>query len=342
MINIPHNKLNDAVEALQYAGLFVTPDQISQANPERLYRCGTTQKPRGKNGWFKLLHDGSTGFVTICYGNWETNHSDKYHIKPDNDLLNDRPRTLAERQAFKQRIEEQMARDRVRRDAEIATKRIQLVDEYNSFKHCHTHPYLAHKGIQHPQHYQLRIDDRFNANKLAIPFIDSTGQMQGYQTIDIDGAKRFNGRTGGNFWRYPMTNPCTNVFDDSNSFFILCEGMATGLSAYEVIIEYFDTQVYLPIVLCAFNVGNLSKVIDATKAHKLPYLLLVDNDVSKPINAGIETAKTLLNAHHDVVIEPLLLPDGDANDFILAHGETAFIQKLTENCSEVINKILLL
>lgn len=324
MLNIPQNKLNDAVKAMNIAELLVTEKQLSYATPHKIYRCGTVHKPKSKNAWFKVLHDGSSNFITIVYGNHEHGSSEKYHININDTTY--RSLTTVERKELQKKTEQIIVQDRERQAQEIAAKREKAIKAYNSFRHCDTHPYLERKGIQHPQNYQFRIDNRYDNNNLAIPFVDSTGQIQGYQTIDIDGTKRFNGRTGGNYWRYPMTNPCSDVFDDSNSFFILCEGVATGLSAYEAITGYFDTQVYLPIVLCAFNAGNLSKVINATKAHKLPYLLLVDNDYTKAKNSGVETAKAIIEEHPDAIIYPIIFNNGDANDFIVANGEAEFIK----------------
>lgn len=340
MINIPQSKLNAAVEALQVAGLFVSDTQIVTATHDKLYRVGTTDKPKGKDGWFKVLYDGFTDFVTICYGNWVTQQSDKHHINLKDDgrkIL----RTPEERKQLQAQIDAKVKADRVKRDKEIAQKRTYYVNEYHNFNHCHSHDYLTRKGIVHPQIYQLRIDTRSNQNLLCVPFINQDGVMQGYQSIDTSGKNKiFRGSVGGYFWRYPMTNPCPHVFNERNSFFILCEGLATGLSAYEAITEYFDTDVYLPIILCAFNVGNLDKVITATKGHKLPYLLLVDNDSTKPRNAGIETAKTLLTTHGDCAIYPLTFTNGDdANDYIVKHGTVQFIRLLSEFAQPILNQI---
>lgn len=215
------------------------------------------------------------------------------------------------------------------------------MSEYKHFKYCYSHDYLTYKGINYPEHYQLRLDTRNNNNLLCIPFFNQDGILQGYQSIDTTGRiKIFRGSVGGYFWRYPMTNPCPHVFNERNSFFILCEGLATGLSAYEAITEYFDIDMYLPIILCAFNVGNLDKVITQTKAHKLSYLLLVDNDSAKPRNAGIETAKTLLNKHSDCAIYPLTFTNGDdANDYILKNGVIKFIRLISEFAEPILNQI---
>ncbi len=326
MINIPQNKLMGAIEALQIAELFVSHDQIIRAVPDKIYRTGTTQKPKGKNGWFKLLHDGVADFITICYGNFETNSSLKYHIN-----LNDAPRpklSTVERQELQRKMQERIARDNLQRSQIDAKKRAELVRLFNSFKYCQEHSYLTRKGIENQFIYQFRIDDSFNNNKLVIPFVDNKGCLHGYQTIAPDGTKRFNGSVGGCYWQYPIKNPNAEVFNQSNSFYIIGEGLATCLSVYEAINTCFDSLVFLPMVLCAFNAGNLTKVISATKHHKVPYLLLVDNDNTKTSNTGIETAKSIIANHSDATIYPISFSNGDANDYILAYGMNAFIELL--------------
>lgn len=338
MLNIPQNKLNSAVEALQTAGLFISDTQIITATHDKLYRIGTTDKPKSKDGWFKVLYDGAIDFVTICYGNWVTQLSDKYHINLKDSNHNNR--TQEERKQLQAQINAKIKADHIKREKQTTEKRIHYTNEYSNFNHCHSHPYLTRKCIQYTHHYQLRIDTRSNKNVLCIPFMNQDGIIQGYQAITADGDKRFRGGSGGFYWQYPLTNPCPDVFDASNTFYILCEGIATGLSAYEAITDYFDADMYLPIVLCAFNAGNLHKVITATKAHKLPYLLLVDNDSTKPRNAGIETAKMLLQSHPDCEIYPLTFTNGDdANDYIIRYGGDSFIQLLGEFAQPILNKI---
>lgn len=339
MITIPQNKLINAVDKLSSIGLVITPDHLQNAIPSKLYRVGTTNKPRGRDGWYKLLHDATLDFVTLLYGNWITQESHKHYInlKDDSNYRKLSPQEYQEQQRqFNARIEAQKTEELKK----LESKRNYYVGIYKSLSGVDSHGYLARKGIHYLSSYDLKLDTRNNSNLLCVPFFNGNNEMQGYQTISVSGQKLFNGSVGGNFWRYPVSNPNSKLFSNANSFFILCEGLATGLSAYQAITEYFDSHVYLPIVLCAFNVGNISKVIHATKMHKLPYLYLIDNDSTKPRNAGIETAKSVLETHQDCEIYPLTFSNGhDANDYILEHGNFAFIQKLNQYAKPVINKI---
>ncbi len=341
--SVPHDKLQDAInEAQAIAGLLIRDDRLLNAVPDRKYRCGTVAKPRGINGWYVVKYDGVSEFITIVYGNFELGDTVKfkYHIS-----LKDKDQPIkklspAERAELQAQMNAKIEADRAKYQQEKQKKASYYVNEFNQLPYCVEHPYISKKGIENLSLYKLRHDTRFNRDLLCIPFIDDRGLIQGYQSIAPDGVKRFCGSVGGYYWQHPINNPSPLVFNSENSFFILCEGVATGISAYQALIDYFDSRVFLPIILCAFNVGNLDKAITATKPQKLPYLLLVDNDSSKPKNAGIEACKQLLENHTDCTIYPLTFPNNaDANDYILANGEAAFIQLIQQYANPLINKI---
>lgn len=330
MFNIPTDKLNGAVDTASVMGLLITPEQLNNAIADKFYHCGTITRPRSKNGRFIVKHDPATDFITMVFWNHEDGHQDKYHIN----LAHDQPRkplSQAERQALQARIDAKITADRKKQEQERGRKAAYYVAEYQQLSICQEHDYFRRKGLGNLKDFHLALDDRFNRNLLCVPFMNSTGAMQGYQTIAPDGTKRFNGAVGSCFWQYPAVNPCPDVFDTGNSFYVIGEGLATVLSAWQAIINHYDAQVFLPYALVAFNCGNLDKVIKATAVRKLPYLLLVDNDSSKPHNAGIETAKQLIMDNPDAVIYPVLFTNGhDANDYILANGAQAFIELLNK------------
>lgn len=329
MFNIPTDKLNGAVDTASVMGLLITPEQLNNAVADRFYHCGTITHPRSKNGRFIVKHDSATDFITMVFWNHETSQQEKYHINLTTDQPS-KPLSQAERQALQARIDAKVTADRKKQEQERNYKASYYVAEYQKLLHAQEHDYFSRKGLSNLDSFNLRLDNRFNRNLLCVPFMNSGGAMQGYQTIAADGTKRFNGSVGGCFWQYPAVNLCPDVFDIANSFYLIGEGLATVLSAWQAIINYYDAQVFLPYALVAFNCGNLDKVIKATAARKLPYILLVDNDSSKPHNAGIETAKQLIMNNPDAVIYPLLFTNGhDANDYILTNGERTFIELLT-------------
>ncbi|HCY39527.1 MAG: hypothetical protein QG673_96 [Pseudomonadota bacterium] len=328
MLNIPTKKLAAAIDAMNAAGLIIDAAKLSNSVPDRKYRSGTQAKPTGLNGWYVIKYDSALDFITIVYGNFEhgDDHKLKYHI---NLKSHDQPiRTSEERKRLQEQIDAKIAADRAKQTQERQRKAAHYSAEFQRLPLCESHPYTDRKGIADIHYLQLHQDMRFNKNLLCIPFYDR-GIIQGYQTIAPDGTKLFNGSIGGNYWQYPLTNPLPEVFTQANSFFIIGEGLATVLSAYQAIINTYRNIVFIPYMLVAFNCGNLDKVIKATQSQGLPYLLLVDNDSTKPRNAGIESAKRLIMDNPNAIICPMTFTnDCDANDFIIEHGEQGFIDLL--------------
>jgi len=327
--NVPNDKLQSAIdEAHATAGLLIRYDRLINAVPDRKYRSRTVAKPKGINGWWLVKCDGVVEFITIVYGNFELGDKVKfkYHINLKDKDHSIKKLTPAERAELQSQMNARIEADRAKYEQSKQQKSDYYVNEFNQLAWCAGHPYITRKGISNLSWYNFRQDTRFNRNLLCVPFVNDRELLQGYQSIAPDGTKRFCGSIGGYFWQYPITNPNDLLFDVNNSFFILCEGVATGISAYEALINHFDNQIYLPIILCAFNVGNLDKVIKITINKRLPYFLLIDNDSTKPRNAGIETAKQLIIDNPDAVIYPVTFDNGtDANDYILANGSISFI-----------------
>lgn len=338
MLIIPQDKLTVAVdEMVTLSGLMITTDKLSLAVPNRTYRIGTLDKPSSKNGWYRLFYDSSIDFITIVFGDWVTKIKHKHHINLKEDFSYNQL-SHQEREERKKRLNAKIEAQRKQTELKNMRKRDYYVRLFNSFKPCVTHDYLTAKGIT-LSCYPFRINEKYNNNVLCIPFYNANG-LQGYQAITSDGIKRFRGLPDGCYWQYPQSNPLPQVFTSANSFYILCEGIATGLSAYEAFNNYFDSQIILPIVLCGFTANNLSKVINATKANNLAYLLLVDNDNHPTINTGIETAKQILEEYQELEIYPITFSSGrDANDYINEYGQTAFIQLVTKYATPLIHKL---
>lgn len=321
VINQAHSsKLNSVIEAMHSIGLCINHNKLSQSQRNKIYRIGTTDKPKGRDGWYKIMYDSFTEFVTVIFGNWATQHQDKYSINLKANTK--RIFTPLERKKYAEHVNVSIKAQHEADELQKEANRIALVKIYQTFKTCYSHNYLTRKCVEDVHLYNLRTTTQ---GQLAIPFY-LDGMMHGYQTITNDGTKRFNGSVGSCYWQYPMNNPNPEVFNKSNSFYIIGEGLATCLSAYETISNHYDAHLFLPLVLCGFNANNLTKVVQATKHHKLSYLLLVDNDYTKSTNTGIETAKKIIKDHPDAVIYPLLFPNGDSNDYLIEYGTDEFIK----------------
>lgn len=339
MLNIPTEKLAAAIDVMNLAGLIVDSAKLSHATPDKRYRCATVDKPHGANGWYVIKYDNSLDFVTIVYGNFENgdDHKLKYHI---NLKSHDQPiRTSAERQRLQAQIDAKIAADRAKQAQERNRKAAYYRAEFERLPECTEHPYTDRKGIDEVLFRIAPGHIRINKNLLCMPFYDDRGVIQGYQTIAPDGTKLFNGSVGGYYWQYPLINPLPEVFTKENSFYIIGEGLSTVLSAYQAMINGFGAGVFMPYMLVAFNCGNLDKVIKSTQAQGLPYLLLVDNDRTKKRNAGFEHARRLINDNQSTLIYPLTFPNGDANDYCLEFGESAFIDLLEKYAAPITSYI---
>ncbi|MBX9867082.1 MAG: hypothetical protein K2Y14_09205 [Burkholderiales bacterium] len=330
MLNIPQNKLAAAIDAMNLAGLIVDSAKLSHTTPDKRYRCATQDKPHGANGWYVIKYDSALDFVTIVYGNFEhgDDHKLKYHINlksPDQPI-----RTSAERQQLQAQINAKITADRAKQIQERNRKAVYYRAEFDRLPECKSHPYTDNKGIDEIYHLGFKLD-KYNRNLLCVPFYDDRGIIQGYQTIAPDGTKLFHGSVGNCWWQYPRVNPLPEIFTPANSIYIIGEGLATVLSAYQAIFNYYSSSTYIPYMLVAFNCGNLDKVIKATQAQQIPYLLLIDNDSSKKRNAGIETAKQLIINNPNAKIYPITFTNGhDANDYITINGVSAFIELLNQ------------
>jgi phage/plasmid primase-like uncharacterized protein len=274
-------------------GLTLTHDQLQAAidQPDTLYRCGTIDHPTSDNGAYKVKLDSKTQVATCCFWNHETKQ--KKFIPVSFRDKNAPPLTAQERHKLSAHIEQNKTAAIIAQDKESRAKAHASTLAFSKFSMLKDpHPYLTRKGNQN---YGFRITPVDAANfhaggrynpaterALAIPFFNSEGTQQGYQTIGEEGSKRLHGAPSGCFWSYPQ----------KGNFYILGEGLATVLSAYEAI--KLARPELNPIALVAFNAGNLCKVVQATEHKKLPYLLLVDNDGTTNSNTGINTALDLL------------------------------------------------
>ena len=315
---LPQDKVDAVLTRALDVGLLLDASKFNTAIPNKMYTCGTAAKPRGLSGRYLIKHDPITEKVTVCLWNFETS-SEKSPLAKVVINLNDpdaKPLSAQQRKTQQVHMAANLKRQRAQADRENAEKAINCRDMFKASEHCAEHEYFERKGIINLSKYGFKKCD----GAVRIPFTNGI-EMVGFQTIRRDGVKRFNGSIGGCWWQYP-NNPA--VTDDH--FYIIGEGVATVLSAYNAIVTQSDMQ---PIALVGFNAGNLSKVISNTNVNNLPYLLLVDNDSTKAKNAGISAMQQIIDNHSYVEIYPLVMTDGasnDANDFILKHGAQAFIE----------------
>ncbi len=211
----------------------------------RWHRCPTTDKPRHKNGAFKLLPGGQVGF----YQNHRL-HEEVIVWKDD------RVATESRRRDIQQLIQRTLAEQASERAAAA-----RLAFEIVSRCVLDHHPYLDKKGF--PDEKGLVDYD----GRLVVPMRpvdDYARRITSVQQIDSEGKKLFlkGGAAGG-----------TAYILGSGTDFFLCEGFATGLSIRAAL-----GSLYRPgkVVVC-FSAGNLKTVANKLKGRRF---VVADHDES--------------------------------------------------------------
>ena len=258
-------------ESLRAAGLLVEHIQADGAR----HRCGTTDKPRGKDGAYRIHLDDP---ACCWWKNWITGDEGSRSTRPAKDL------SPAERKALQERItaarkaaeEEQATRwAAAARLARILWDRASRAED--------SHPYLARKQVPA---LGLRQDAQ---GRLVVPVRDADGELVSLQYIlpekPADGAdKRFlrGGKTAGGYFPLPAED------GSKGKTLLVAEGYATAASLHMATGH---------ACLVAFNAGNLEAVARMAR-DKYPdreIILCADNDCEtmkegKAWNPGVEAA----------------------------------------------------
>jgi len=279
--------VSELIQAVEADGLIpgeVLPDGV-------LRRCGTTDKPKSKNGWYVLHADPFAG----AYGNWATGL-----YKPWS--LHGEPLPPAIRQRLKQDIERQKA-ERLKAEGETkATATAEARGYLDGLKPAtDSNQYLKQKGVKAAA--GLLAD----GDVLVVPVLGEDDKPISYQRIDPTGSKRFCPGA-------PVAGGWFAINWNGGSL-LICEGVATGLSLHEA--TGFT-------VLCAFSAGNLEKVAKMARSQypERQIILAADNDTKNEAksgkNLGVEVAKAAAVAVNGL----LAIPEagGDWNDIHAAQG----------------------
>ncbi|WP_298034621.1 DUF927 domain-containing protein [uncultured Desulfovibrio sp.] len=260
--------LNLFTERLREAGLVLHGGIQADG---RLHRCGVEGKPKGQDGAYRIhLYAPASAW----WQNWRTGESGTWTAKADKDL------TDAERQALRQRIEE----DKATRQAEqerrwaAAAKLARSVWEAAA-PATDEHPYLVKKQVP-PLGLRQSKDGR-----LIVPVLGGDGKVQSLQFIAGDGGKLFlsGGKTAGGFFPLPAKD------GSKTEPLVIAEGYATAASVH-LATGY--------ACLVAFNAGNLEAVATMARAKypKREIILAADNDVLTDGNPGVTKATAAAQA----------------------------------------------
>lgn len=221
---------------LSISGAIITDGEI--------HRCGTSEKPRSKNGWYCVFDGGAAAIA----GNWQEGDGYTYWKDGESEAGSiDWGAVEQQRAEASRKMQEQQA--------EAAINALEFFDGCARDGYS---DYLKNKRI-YPH------GARFDGNTLIIPLQDADGKTWSYQRINNDGSKYFmsGGRTSGCYYMIAKGNV------SKDSLVVVCEGFATGASIHQA--------TDLPVVV-AFNSGNLKKVADSLVFRNL--LIAADNDKS--------------------------------------------------------------
>lgn len=206
----------------------------------RWVRVATVDKPRGRNGAYKLI--GDVGFVQ----NWAT--------MTEPSVWRDEGSSKESYQARQQAIK-RAAQDTARAQQQAAEKASWILSQCEMKPHA----YLIAKGFPDEM---VNVWTRGDAELIAVP-MRADGRIVGCQLIDGDGAKKFltGQRTGG----------AAFVFS-GRGMNVLCEGYATAISVRHAL---KNIKVTYTLHVC-FSAGNMARIAGSLT----PGLVVADNDAS--------------------------------------------------------------
>lgn len=246
-------------DALRLAGLM--PKSIIA--DDRWHRCATENKPRKRNGAYRLARDERIGWFRdwALHDGAQTWRADgEYDIRPI-----DERKLRADRE-----------RERSRRIAAMRGAR----EFWNAAQPMRAlHPYIARKRLAALGCAGLRVSGAL----LVVPVWHGEWIVS-VQTISEDGEKRF--WTGA-----PVKAGCYVIERKGAALTVFCEGLATGLAVYQ-------SMRVARVVVC-FDAGNLLPVVQRLKPAG-SVVIAADNDHETEarigVNPGIKKAKEAAEA----------------------------------------------
>lgn len=168
------NEFRDAIRSIG----FEPPDVIE---PGRLYRFSTNGQPGDKAGWCKIFPDLMGG----VFGDFRTGLYEVWQAKRD------KPFTPAEREAFRQRCEQERREreaEEARKHAEAAKEAAKILDAAHGDPD--SHPYSKGKFVPLGDHVKRGPwPKRGWEDALLVPLYGADGKVWTIQAIDADSSK---------------------------------------------------------------------------------------------------------------------------------------------------------
>lgn len=250
-------------------------------------RCGTTEKPKGKDGWYigwsKLI--GGKDCISCAIGDWakSDNASITYKSWKDHHFSHADLTAIDEHQ---EQLKKKIAAEKAKRHKEAAKKANQ---DWLSLSETGSSGYLASKGVK--AHGIRYGHDEKEGDYIAVPIRGHDGEIKGLQLIydnplsyDPTRNKTFSSgvEKKGNFHLIGTVSPIAPL--------CFAEGYATAASVHEA--------TGYPVIVC-FDAGNIKPVVEAWRKTNPQHNFIVcaDNDQWKDKNTGIEAATDAAKAH---------------------------------------------
>ena len=311
VLSMPHaglkikEPLTSFDDALTAAGLVLNGPPVADG---RLHRCGTVDRPRGKDGAYRIHMDTP---ACVWWKNWRSGDEGTRTAKPERQM------TEAERKAMRERIAaakveaEQEQAKRWAAAAKIAAATWEQASPLPEGE-ADAHAYLARKGVYA---FGLRVAAD---GRLVVPVMGESGKVQSLQFIGED--KRFlaGGKTSAGFFPIPAKD------NRKDGPLLIAEGFATAASL---------RMATGHAVLVAFNAGNLEAVARLARGMypEREIVLCADHDEGRqrpdgtPFNPGVEAATKAAQAvGARLAVCPLIAgKKADFNDLHLAQGVEA-------------------
>jgi len=281
----------------------------------KLVRCGTTDKPRGKDGAYIVHADDPT---SLWWKDWRTGEEGTASLAEHRTLT-------AEERVKRDRI---MRERKAARDRELAATRGEAARKAARFAGGQAapddNPYLHRKGVRAvPGLVEIGKDGQ---RILVVPAALVEGEIRTAQFIRPDGEKRFlsGGEKRGTSFRIRRARGC-----DAEMLY-LAEGIATALSIHEATGG--------AEVLSCFDAGNLVEVAVAVRQAEPERQIVVcaDDDHGTEAktrrNPGMENAtEAARRIGAKLAVPPRnLLGDGtDFNDLHMRYGLDAVFEAVT-------------
>jgi len=273
----PQLTLDDLAVTMSAFGLRLPGQPIADGEIQRV-PVASSKTNNDIAGWY-VIFIMDNGLVFADYGDWRTGKKAKWSSREPATF------TAEENAEFEQhKVKVKAERDRQHGEAAKEAYEIWM----GSLPSAPHDPYLLTKHVQ-PHGTKIAVND----GRLIIPvMVENT--LWSLQYIDANGNKRFHpgSKVNGGYYK----------IDGAQNTAVVAEGFSTAAT----IAEATGYTTY-----CAFNAGNLEKVVSDAKRHHTKLLIAGDDDKWTDGNPGRKAAEAAARKHSCSVVFPTVSNETD-------------------------------